>query len=77
MEKDYILYDSIHTTFQKGQSYKGKKHISVCQGLGEKSDCKWKFWGGNGNIYILNMVVVSRLQDYIHLLALIEQYTLK
>lgn len=33
--QDYILYDSIHMTFQKMKNYKGKKLIGGCQGLGK------------------------------------------
>ena len=30
--KDYMLYESIHMTFQKGQDNKNEKQTNICQG---------------------------------------------
>lgn len=63
--------------FRKGKAIRVKNISVFARDWEKRVTVNGNFGGGNGNIYILNMVVVSRLQDYIHLLALIEQYTLK
>lgn len=45
--KEYILYDSIHTTFWKKQNYRDRKHITSCQGLELKEGVDHKAAQGN------------------------------
>lgn len=58
--QDYILYDSIHMTFQKMQNYKGKKLIGGCQGLGKAVTISG-ILGGDTTVLYLECTAVSKL----------------
>lgn len=77
--KNHILYDSIHMTFQKVQNYMGEKQTSGCQGLEKRVTVNRGFGGVMKLLYIecgCNLKI-ARLQDCIHLLTLTEHYTSK